>query len=98
MSDRIFALVASIALAGAALLSSSAPAHAAEADQRCFPETGQCLNGRFLEYWEQHGGLAIFGYPITEARAEVNQNMQIAYSTQWFERARFELHPANRAA
>ena len=32
---------------------------------RCFPETGQCLRGLFLRYWDTHGGLAQFGYPIT---------------------------------
>ncbi len=30
----------------------------------CFKETGQCINGRFREYWERNGGLAVFGFPI----------------------------------
>ncbi|HET9014698.1 MAG TPA: glycosyl hydrolase, partial [Thermomicrobiaceae bacterium] len=31
-----------------------------------FPQTGHTLSGPFLTYWEQHGGLAMFGYPKTE--------------------------------
>jgi hypothetical protein len=38
------------------------PAHA-QSDQRCFPETGQCISGRIREYWEQNGGLPVFGFP-----------------------------------
>jgi hypothetical protein len=33
-------------------------------DARCFPETGQCISGRFHSFWEENGGLAVFGYPI----------------------------------
>ncbi len=70
---------------------------ATAADERCFPETGQCLSGRFREFWEQNGGLAVFGYPITRARQEPNRDTGRLYLTQWFERNRFELHPENRA-
>lgn len=63
---------------------------------RCFPETGQCISGRFREFWEQHGGLAIFGFPITPVRDEVSPDDGRTYQTQWFERARFELHPENQ--
>ena len=71
------------------------PASAQEA--RCFPETGQCLSGRFRSYWEQNGGLAVFGFPITPAEQAVNREDGRSYLTQWFERARFELHPENSA-
>jgi hypothetical protein len=37
----------------------------AQADLRCFSETGQCIAGRIREFWEQNGGLPIFGFPIT---------------------------------
>lgn len=33
-------------------------------DARCFPETGQCISGRFRSFWEENGGLPVFGYPI----------------------------------
>jgi peptidoglycan/xylan/chitin deacetylase (PgdA/CDA1 family) len=56
-------------------------------DQRYFPETGHWLSHGFLAYWEWYGGLAIFGYPLTE---EVREN---GVTVQYFERARFEWHP-----
>src|SRR4051812_99025 len=67
--------------------------HVRAQDQRCFPETGQCISGPFLVYWEQNGGLSVFGFPITAARDELNGDTGQAYLTQWFERNRFELHP-----
>ena len=33
---------------------------------RCFPETGFCVSGSILTYWERNGGLPVFGYPISE--------------------------------
>src|SRR5579875_2733094 len=33
--------------------------------QRYFPETGYWVSHGFLSYWEQFGGLATFGYPIS---------------------------------
>ncbi|CAA9356166.1 MAG: hypothetical protein AVDCRST_MAG93-7369 [uncultured Chloroflexia bacterium] len=65
--------------------------------ERCFAETGYCISGRFLNYWEQNGGLAVFGYPTTRASNEVNPDTGRTYLTQWFERNRFELHPENAA-
>jgi hypothetical protein len=67
----------------------------AQQDQRCFPETGQCISGRFREYWEQNGGLAVFGFPISAVMGqEADDGM---FETQWFERNSFELHPENAA-
>ena len=45
------------------------------------------LGGGFLEYWRAHGGLPIFGYPMTEEFSEGG------YTVQYFERNRFEYHP-----
>ncbi len=59
-----------------------------------FPETGHNLSGKFLEYWHTHGGIAINGYPITEAQIERSTNGK-EYLVQWFERSRMELHPEN---
>jgi len=64
----------------------------AQPSQRCFQETNQCIEGRFREYWEQNGGLPVFGFPITPARSEVNREDGRSYPTQWFERTRYELH------
>jgi hypothetical protein len=86
-----------IACALLALLPSSLASTSVYAQgTRCFPETNQCISGRFLQFWEQHGGLAIFGLPITPVRDEVSPDDGRSYQTQWFERARFELHPENR--
>jgi Tol biopolymer transport system component len=65
----------------------------AQTDQRCFEETGFCIEGRIREYWEQNGGLDVFGFPIGEQYAEdiEGQTLQV----QWFERNRLELHPEN---
>ena len=77
------------------VLATIRPAYAA--DERCFTETGQCLSGRFREYWEQNGGLAVFGFPIRAPQNEANRDTGQTYLTQWFERNRFELHPENQA-
>ncbi|HEY1013136.1 MAG TPA: hypothetical protein VGE07_10565 [Herpetosiphonaceae bacterium] len=73
------------------------PAHAAHAQaERCFPETSHCISGRFRAYWEQHGGLAVFGYPISPDYQQLNRDTNQRYLTQWFERTRFELHSENQ--
>ncbi|MEM8535016.1 MAG: hypothetical protein AAGF95_29540 [Chloroflexota bacterium] len=64
-------------------------------EQRTFPETGRTLRGPFLNFWEQNGGLAVFGFPLTEAQTEVNVDDGQAYLTQYLERQRFEYHPEN---
>jgi hypothetical protein len=60
-----------------------------------FPETGHNVSGSFLNFWNQHGGLAVFGFPITEQIVEKNPQDGKEYTVQYFERARFELHPEN---
>ena len=62
-------------------------------DQRCFPETGQCISGRIREYWEQNGGLPVFGFPTTDQHEEQIEGKP--FQVQWFERNRLELHPEN---
>lgn len=62
-------------------------------EYRYFPETTKASFGKILTYWNQHGGLARFGYPITEVFSETNEQTHQAYQVQYFERARFELHP-----
>ncbi len=74
-------------------LSVAPAAHAQNPTRICFAETNQCVEGRFLQYWQQNGGLSVFGYPITPAREEPNRDTGRVYLTQWFQRNRFELHP-----
>lgn len=63
----------------------------------CFAETQQCLNDRFEQYWRQHGDLPVFGYPISAAADARNADTGQPVLSQWLERNRFELHPANAA-
>ncbi|NJM06221.1 hypothetical protein HC891_08515 [Candidatus Gracilibacteria bacterium] len=60
-----------------------------------FPETGYSVDGRFLQFWNGNGGLPIFGLPISAQRTE--EGSEGVFSSQWFERERFELHPENAA-
>ncbi|HEX2910911.1 MAG TPA: NHL repeat-containing protein [Chloroflexia bacterium] len=67
------------------------------ADQQVyFPETGYNLDGRFLAYWRENGGLERFGFPISQMLWEFDRETSRLYQSQWFERARFELHPENQ--
>lgn len=67
------------------------PGAQAAARQRCFDATGFCVSGPILDYWEQNGGLAVFGYPITPQRTETVEGSWTG-PVQWFERDRLEDH------
>jgi hypothetical protein len=58
-----------------------------------FSQTGHYMAYGFKNYWEANGGLAQFGYPITEEFSERNPADGKTYTVQYFERARFEFHP-----
>ena len=60
-------------------------------DCQLFAETGYALCGAFKSYWEQNGGLARFGYPISnETLIEIDGRW---LWVQYFERRRMEYHP-----
>ena len=84
-----------IALLGFALLSSALPALGARAQtsERCFSETGLCIAGRIYEFWEQNGGLPVFGLPISPQHEETVEGQP--RQVQRFERNRLELHHEN---
>jgi hypothetical protein len=67
----------------------------AQSDQRCFPETGQCITGRIRTFWEQNGGLPVFGFPIGPQHEESIEGKP--FQVQSFERNRLELHPESPA-
>jgi hypothetical protein len=71
------------------LLVGAAPAQAQQ--RTCFAETGHCIGGRFAQYWQQNGGLAVFGFPLSDELTEQGRTVQ------YFERQRFELHSENAA-
>ncbi len=62
------------------------------ADQIYFPETQHTLRGEFKRFWETHGGLDIFGYPISEGFTEMGDDGR-GYTVQYFQRHRLEFHP-----
>lgn len=65
----------------------------AQSGQLCFDVPGitNCIQGRFLQYWRDNGGLPVFGYPITaEFREETPEGI---FTVQYFERNVFEAHP-----
>jgi C-terminal peptidase prc len=82
-----------------AALPAGSPAQPASAQttSRTFPETGKTVGGKFLAYWNSHGGLAQQGFPISEEMQEQSDTDGKVYAVQYFERAVFEMHPENRA-
>ncbi|HMQ31783.1 MAG TPA: hypothetical protein PKD53_13735 [Chloroflexaceae bacterium] len=60
---------------------------------RLFPATGHSLGGAFRTFWEARGGLARFGYPLTEELVVPEPGTGRPRTVQYFERARFEHFP-----
>jgi hypothetical protein len=60
-----------------------------------YAETGHSLQLGFKGYWERHGGLPVFGYPMTEEYDEWNADIGRFRVTQYLERQRFEWHWEN---
>ena len=58
-----------------------------DTNQRYYPETGHIVGFNFLSFFDARGGVATFGYPITEYFAEGDRFVQ------YFERARLEYYP-----
>ena len=66
-----------------------------------FTETGFTISGDFWTVWQNGRSYAdslfINGLPISAVRNEVSSTDGKTYQTEWFERARFEYHPENKA-
>lgn len=82
------------------------PRSSAQIGCRFFSETGHNLCGDFLTAWRSRGieldgiagavereSLALFGLPLSDLQTETIDGKE--FQVQWFERARFELHPEN---
>lgn len=82
------------------------PKSGAQPGCRFFPETEHNVCGDVLTAWHASGlefdgkrgkseaeNLALFGLPLSDLQTENIQGKD--YQVQWFERARFELHPEN---
>src|SRR5689334_7450406 len=72
---------------------SSANRALAQTSKLCFNEVPDCIEGRFAEYWQQSGGLPVFGFPISPASEQDTSSGKFLW--QQFERNRFELHAEN---
>lgn len=57
--------------------------------RRYYALTGHAVSYGFLQYFDTHGGLDIFGYPITEVL------MENGTVVQYFQRAKMAWHPEN---
>jgi beta-lactamase class A len=77
----------------AAQLNLSWPSNPNPGKGKYFQQTGQVLTGAFLDYWLNNGGERLFGYPISPAQEMVSPSDGQTYMTQWFQRARMEVHP-----
>ena len=62
-------------------------------NSQVFAATGHSLGGAFRRFWETRGGLARFGYPLTEEVIEPEPGSGRPRTVQYFERARFEHFP-----
>ena len=69
-----------LAVAPVGLLAQSQP-------EQYFPETGHTVRGEFLDYFNAHDGLRVFGFPITE---EFPLNGR---TVQYFQKVRMDLFP-----
>lgn len=85
----VIVLVGLLTLPSVALAHSDGhqPGNGSHDGDHYFPETGHMMPGEFHDYWQQHGGLPVFGYPMTE------QHSEHGMLVQYLERQRFEYHP-----
>lgn len=61
------------------------------AGRRFFPAVGHGLTGTFATYWDANGGVAVFGYPVSEPLSEPVGENKAPITVQYFERGRMEL-------
>jgi len=87
MSQKRIPLLFSLVLL-VILILPAAPA-AATNGSRYYPQTGHWVNGAFLSFFDQHGGVGIFGYPLT------GEFLEDGMTVQYFENSRFEWRPWN---
>jgi len=58
---------------------------------RYFQETGHTVSNGFKAFWDKHGGVNTFGFPISQEFTDAGAIVQ------YFERSRFEWHPGTDA-
>jgi hypothetical protein len=97
MYKRFISRMAALAIPLLLMSAAGAPGGAyAQGKCETFKETGKTVCGRFLEYWNEHGGLRQQGYPISNEFQEVSDVDGKTYTVQYFERSVFEAHTENK--
>jgi hypothetical protein len=71
---------------------SAVPTPAATPPVVDFPQTGYSVGFGFLQFFQAHGGVNVFGYPISQELPEMGPDGRL-HTVQYFQRARFEYHP-----
>ncbi len=79
------------------------PISHAQTNEQCFEQTGFCISGPILNFWQRNGGLPVFGYPLSPQQATYVGLLTpsqvpgfvpgVMVQAQQFERNRLELHP-----
>jgi hypothetical protein len=59
---------------------------------RQFPQTGYSVANPILRFFDEHGGVGVFGYPCSARRIEKLEDGK-QYQVQWFQKSRLEIHP-----
>jgi hypothetical protein len=72
------------------------PVHRGAPGQQRNPTNARYCPATGRAYWEQQGGLAQFGAPLSKELPERSALNGQVYTVQYFERAVFEYHPENR--
>jgi hypothetical protein len=89
---RLLSMCLLLVLVAVAGVTPKPPPASAQDDLYCFDTTGHCISGAFRAYWEEHGGLDVFGYPISAVEYEYIRESDWIGAVQWFERDRLEDH------
>ncbi|MEO6508447.1 MAG: hypothetical protein ABIO02_00685 [Patescibacteria group bacterium] len=89
------AIVGLVATGASASMTNPDPSVMPGNGNKCVAMNGYNVCGRFLEYWEQNGGLAQQGYPIAAPEVRTSPTDGKTYTMQRMQRAWFELHPEN---
>ncbi|MBF6613258.1 MAG: ABC transporter substrate-binding protein [Chloroflexi bacterium] len=96
-TSKWVSILAALMLAALALPAFDGSTSHAQSGSQTFPQTGKTVQGKFLTYWNSHGGLAQQGLPISSEMQEKSETDGKTYTVQYFERAVFEAHPENQA-
>lgn len=87
MRAAVIRIIAALAMILTMISAWAIPAAADDDPCTFYPQTGHSICNGFRTYWENNGGLAVFGYPVSDEKTENGRTVQ------YFERERFEYHP-----